>query len=183
MISSDSALQIISDAIANQSRPPVQDWQPAHTRDSDIRIARNGDWYYRESRIDRLRMVKLFSSVLRVDDGQMYLVTPQERLSIDVEDAPFTAVLLEQHTAQNNCALVFTTNIGDRVIADKDHPITVRYAEPGGEPTPYVLVRDQLQALISRPVYYQLADLMHERDGVLGVESCGEFMPLSESYD
>ncbi|MFK7860308.1 MAG: DUF1285 domain-containing protein [Granulosicoccus sp.] len=178
------SLDKIADAISLHSLPPVHDWQPECTRDVDIRIARNGDWFYQGSRIDRARMVKLFSTVLRVDDdNDTYLVTPQERLRIVVEDAPFTAVLVEQHGAPEAATLVFTTNVGDQVIADIDHPVCVEYAEPGGEPSPYVLVRDRLRALISRPVFYQLAEWAISRDGVLGVESSGAFMRLSERED
>lgn len=181
MTDSDSRLLSIFDAISEQSLPPVNAWQPAKTRSIDMRIARNGDWYYQGSLIKRQRMVKLFSTVLRVDDdGHTYLVTPQERLKITVEDAPFTAVLLEQHGAPQAMTLVFTTNVGDQVIADEQHPITVIYDKPTGEPSPYVLVRDRLRALISRSVYYELADLAEERNGVIGVESRGCFMGLSE---
>ena len=181
MVDSDSRLLSIFDAISGQSLPPVHAWQPANTCSIDIRIIRNGDWFYQGSLIERPRMVKLFSTVLRVDDdGHTYLVTPQERLKITVEDAPFTAVLLEQHGLPQAKTLVFTTNVGDQVIADKRHPISVKYDEPGGEPSPYVLVRDRLQALISRAVYYELADLAEERDGVIGLESRGFFMRSSE---
>jgi len=178
---SKSSLLYIADAISQKSLPPVHTWQPAATRDVDIRIARNGDWFYNDSKIDRPRMVSLFSTVLRVDDGETYLVTPQERLRIVVDDAPFTAVLVEQHGAPEAQALVFKTNVGDSVIADEQHPITVEYAQPGAEPAPYLLVRDSLKALISRAVFYQLADWAEDRDGVLGVESKGHFMVLSES--
>lgn len=174
-------LDSLVDAIVAPSLPPVHDWHPSLTRTVDIRIARNGDWFYEGSLIDRPRMVKLFSTVLRVDeDNQTYLVTPQERLQISVEDAPFTAVLVERHGAPEAPTLRFTTNVGDTVIADAQHPIHVTYSTSGGEPSPYLLVRDQLQALISRAVFYQLADWAEEREGCLGVESAGVFMPLSE---
>ena len=176
-----TALEALADTLAVPSLPPVHDWHPSLTRDVDIRIARNGDWFYEGSRIDRPRMVKLFSTVLRVDeDDQTYLVTPQERLRITVEDAPFTAVLVERHGAPDASTLVFTTNVGDEVIADAQHPIHVNYSTAGGEPSPYLLVRDSLQALISRAVFYQLADWAVEHNGLLGVESAGVFMPLSE---
>ncbi|MFK8078956.1 MAG: DUF1285 domain-containing protein [Granulosicoccus sp.] len=176
------SLDRIADAIAAHALPPVHDWQPDSTRVVDIRIARNGDWFYQGSRIDRIRMVKLFSTVLRVDDdNHTYLVTPQERLRITVEDAPFTAVLVEQHGGPSDTTLVFTTNVDEKIIADADHPISVAYAEVGGEPSPYVLVRDRLQALISRSAFYQLADWAVIREGIAGVESSGVFMPLSES--
>lgn len=178
----DARLLAINDAIADRKLPPVHSWHPERTGDAGIQILRNGDWLYKGSRIDRSRMVKLFSTVLRKDDdGQIYLVTPQERLRIEVEDAPFTAVLLQQHGTASASVLVFTTNTGEQVIADSEHMITVRYKEPGGEPSPYLHVRDRLEALISRPVFYQLAELAVERDGVPGVISRGCFMPLSES--
>lgn len=174
------SLDAITKAISSQSLPPVHLWNPDITRDIEIRIERNGDWFFQESKINRIRMVKLFSTVLRVDEGQTYLVTPQERLRIDVEDAPFTAVLLEPHGIGDKQSLVFTTNLGDKIIADEQHPVTVEYKEPGGEPSPYLMVRDSLKALISRTVFYQLAQLSEERVGVLGVASNGYFMPLSE---
>ena len=180
MSENGTPLQRIADALSLKSLPPVNDWHPDTTRDVDIRIARNGDWFYEGSLIERTRMVKLFSTVLRVDDdGHTYLVTPQERLRITVDDAPFTAVLVEQHGVPEAVTLVFTTNVGDTVIADAEHPIIVNYAAPDSEPSPYVLVRGGLQALINRSVFYQLADWAQERDGIIGVESSGVFMPLS----
>lgn len=176
-----SYLISIIDAVSNKSLPPVNRWQPEVTRDFDMRIARNGDWFYEGSRIDRARMVRLFSTILRVDEDATCLVTPQERLRIVVEDAPFTAVLMELQEEQGTQTLIFTTNVGDRVIADAEHLITVRYATPAGEPSPYVLVRDRLTALISRTVFYQLAELAEERGGKLGVMSSGCFMPLSDA--
>ena len=178
-MSSDS-LQSIAEAISSISLPPVHLWNPDITRDIDMRIERNGDWFYLGSKINRLRMVKLFSTVLRVDEGQTYLVTPQERLRIEVEDAPFTAVLVEKHGLGDEQTLVFTTNLGDKVIASEQHRVSVGYKEPGGEPSPYLMVRDSLTALISRAVFYQLAEWSEERQGVLGVTSKGCFMPLSE---
>jgi len=182
MKSDKTTLELIADAVSVHSLPPVHDWQPETTRDVDIRIARSGDWFYQDSRIDRMRMVKLFSTVLRVDDDhQTYLVTPQERLRITVEDAHFTAVLVERHGAPDACTLVFTTNIGDQIIADAGHPVQVEYKQAGGEPSPYLLVRDRLRALISRSVFYQLADWSISKDGVVGVESSNVFMRLSEA--
>ncbi|NND90900.1 MAG: DUF1285 domain-containing protein [Granulosicoccus sp.] len=178
-MSNEAALDSILGAIAGQRLPPVHSWQPQVTQYIDIRIARDGQWFHEGSPIGRPAMVKLFSSVLRVDDdGETYLVTPQLRLRIEVEDAPFTAVLMEQHGSPEAPVLVFTTNVGDRVIADRRHPVHVRYATPDADPAPYLLVRDRLEALISRSVYYQLADLAEERDGVLGVVSAECFMPL-----
>ncbi|MFK7993596.1 MAG: DUF1285 domain-containing protein [Granulosicoccus sp.] len=184
MTEKNVSLDSIADAISAQSLPPVNDWHPRIARDVDIRIARNGDWFYQDSRIDRMRMVKLFSTVLRVDDdNHTYLVTPHEKLRIIVEDSPFTAVLVERFGEALETTIVFTTNVGEKVIANADHCIYVEYKEPGGEPSPYVIVRGKLRALISRTVFYQLADWATLRNGVVGVESSGVFMPLSEPED
>ncbi|ASJ74952.1 DUF1285 domain-containing protein [Granulosicoccus antarcticus] len=179
-MSDQASLESIADVVSQRSLPPVASWHPELTRDIDIRIARNGDWFHEGTKIDRARMVKLFSTILRVDDDATCLVTPQERLRIVVEDAPFTAILMEVQGEADEQVLTFETNVGDRVIADAEHPVTVSYATPGGEPSPYVLVRDRLTALISRTVFYQLAELAEERNGVLGVVSKGCFMPLSD---
>jgi len=161
--------------------PPVHLWEPENVRDIDIRIARNGDWFYNGSLIQRKRMVKLFSSVLRVDDDeQTYLVTPHEKLRIVVEDAPFTAVLLDKHGTGSEQVLIFTTNTDEQVIADKEHPVQVKYHQTNGEPSPYILVRDRLQALISRTVFYELADLGIQQNNTFGIYSSGEFMPLAQ---
>lgn len=177
-------LKHIEQAVADRALPPVHDWHPGSTRDIDIVIERDARWYYQGSLIDRQRMVRLFSSVLRVDDdNHTYLVTPQEKLRIRVVDAPFMATLVERHGAPQATTLVFKTNIGDTVVADSEHPIQVEYKQPSGEPSPYIVVRDRLRALISRPAFYQLAEWAEERDGFIGVESAGHFMRLSESYE
>ena len=187
MSDDDVRLAAIHDAIAERALPPVHDWRPARTSDVAIRIASDGQWYHEGSPIRRERMVKLFSTVLRVDDdaetgrSETFLVTPQERLRISVDDAPFTAVALERHGAPEAPALVFTTNVGERVVADAAHPITVEYAHPDADPRPYLLVRDRLRALISRAVFLELAEHAEERDGTLGVVSRELFMPLGPS--
>lgn len=172
------ALAGILDDISARTLPPVHAWRPERSDRIDIRIARDGSWYHEGGRIRRERMVRLFSTVLRVEDGRTWLVTPQVRLEIAVEDAPFVAVAMERHGAPDEPALVFTTNVGDRVVADAAHPITVRYDEPGGEPSPYVEVRDGLLALLNRATFMELAQFAEERDGVLGVVSRGAFMEL-----
>lgn len=182
MSHADDLSRHIEQAVCDRALPPVHDWHPANTRDIDIVIERDARWYYQGSLIERQRMIKLFSSVLRVDDdGHTYLVTPQERLRIRVIDAPFMATLVERHGAPEATTLVFKTNIGDTVIADSEHPLQVEYKQPSGEPSPYVVVRDRLRALISRSAYYQLAEWAEERNGIIGVESAGVFMRLSEA--
>lgn len=185
MSESDSdTLESLHDLLDNKQLPPVHLWHPDTTRNIDIRIARNGDWFYQGSHIQRERMVKLFSTVLRCDDdGHTYLVTPQERLRIEVEDAPFTAVLLEQHGEGAEQSLIFTTNVGDRVLAGENNLITVEYRGDSGEPSPYIVVRDNLRALISRSVFIELAQLAQSlpsaAENEVGVYSNGLFMQLA----
>ncbi len=176
-------LAAIESAIASQRLPPVNQWQPSREGTLDMRIHRNGDWYYQGSRITRQRMVKLFASVLRCEeDGSIWLVTPHEKLRIEVDAAPFTAVLLERMGTAQEPALVFTTNLGDRVIADAVHRIEVEYPDgENGEPAPYLTVRDRLRALISRSVFLELAEAVEQRDDQLGVRSRGEFMALGRA--
>ncbi|MFQ5773449.1 MAG: DUF1285 domain-containing protein [Kiloniellaceae bacterium] len=151
--------------------------------DFEIRIARDGTWYYQNSPIGRKALVRLFSSVLRrEDDGEYWLVTPAERGRIVVEDAPFTAVELSVSGSGPAQVLSFRTNVGDWVEAGPEHPIRVSCAPDSGEPSPYILVRDRLEALIVRSVYYHLVDIGVERkrDGkkILGVWSKETFFPL-----
>jgi len=155
-------------------------------KDFDIRIGRNGTWYYRGSPIDRKELVRLFSTVLRrEDDGSYWLVTPAERGSVTVEDAPFTAVELTTEGAGARQVLRFRTNVDDWVAAGPRHPIRVVADPDSGEPRPYILVRDRLEALIVRSVYYHLAELAVERrhEGVdlLGVWSNETFFPLGRA--
>ena len=179
MTKTDS-LEALKNLLSNIELPPVNNWHPELTRDIDMRIARNGEWFYNGSIISRKPMVKLFSTVLRCDsDGETYLVTPQEKLRIVVEDAPFTAVLLHREGEGEKQGLVLTTNTDDKVLAGKQHPIVVEYKRPDGEPSPYILVRDNLRALISRSVFIELANLAHDKDEEFGVFSDNFFMPLA----
>jgi hypothetical protein len=150
-----------------------------------IRIARDGTWYYRNSPIQRKELAKLFSTVLRLDEeGRYWLKTPVEQGIIEVEDAPFTAVELEIAGAGRDMVLKFRNNFDGWVTADKDHPIRVEQNPETGEPSPYIRIRDNLDALILRPVFYELVETAKpvERDGraVLGVWSAGEFFELGE---
>lgn len=154
--------------------------------DFDIRIARDGAWFYRGSPIDRKPLVKLFSTVLRREEnGEYWLVTPVERGRVEVEDAPFTAVELTVSGAGTAQLLQFRTNVDDWVEVGPDHPIRVAHAPDSGEPSPYILVRDRLEALILRSVYYHLVAIAveqeHEGKTVLGVWSKETFFPLGES--
>ncbi|MFN3586150.1 MAG: DUF1285 domain-containing protein [Moraxellaceae bacterium] len=158
--------------------PPVHLWHPPFCGDIDMEIRRNGQWFYQGGPINRLPLVKLFSNVLRrEEDGHYYLVTPVEKVRICVEDAPFVAVTVERHVEAGIPYLRFTLQTGDVVVADADHPLRIEW-RTGDEPHPYLRVRDRLEALISRNVYYQLVEWGEEQvvDGrpALVVTSAGE---------
>ena len=175
-------LDALKEQLSSAKLPPVNSWHPELTRDIDMRIARNGEWFYNGSVIARKRMVKLFSTVLRCDsDGETYLVTPHERLRIQVEDAAFTAILLHKEGEGKKQSLVLTTNTGDQIIASEQRPIVVEYKKSDGEPSPYIVVRDNLRALISRSVFIELANLASSNGDELGVYSDGHFMPLAQN--
>ncbi len=168
-----------------RKKPPVHLWNPPFCGQIDMRIARNGSWHYMGSPIPRPAMVKLFASILRREADDSYvLVTPVEKCGIRVDDAPFVAV---EATVEGEGAarlIAFRTNVDDVVPLDAEHPLRVSVHPETGEPSPYLLVRDRLEALIARPVYYQLVEMAEERsiDGkaMLGVESAGQFFVLGE---
>lgn len=162
--------------------PPVERWDPPLSGDIDIRIARDGTWYHEGGPIERLELVQLFASLLKYENGEYFLVTPVEKWRIQVEDAPFLAVAVEREVdAGGTPRLVFTTNTGDQVIAGPEHPLRVSVDPDSGEPSPYLLVRRNLEALLSRPVFYQLAELAEPgpQGSVYGVTSQGMFFPLA----
>lgn len=160
--------------------PPVERWNPPHCGTIDMRIARDGTWFYMGTPILRPAMVRLFSTILRREaDGEFVLVTPVERVGITVEDAPFLAVTLEREGEGADQRLSFLTNVGDRVVAGPEHPIRVE-TDADGTPRPYVRVRGQLDALIARAPFYELVDLAvpGADPAILGVTSAGAFFPL-----
>jgi hypothetical protein len=155
--------------------PPVEKWHPTHCGDSAMRIARDGSWFHEGSAIGRPEMVRLFSTILRREpDGSFVLVTPVEKLDIVVEDAPFVAVELRSEGEGRTRTLAFRLNTGDAVIAGPGHRL--RFDEG---PHPYLEVRQGLDALVARPVYYELAELaLAEGAAPPGLWSGGEFFPL-----
>ena len=155
--------------------PPVHLWHPAHCGEIDIVIRANGQWIHEGSPIGREALVRLFSTVLRLDPDGYHLVTPGEKMRITVEDAPFVAVAVSRLTDERGVVLRFTTNVGDEVDADADHLIRVETDAKTGEPRPYLMVRRGLEALIARPVFYELVDWAEQTPGNdgLAVESAG----------
>ena len=158
--------------------PPVHLWNPPFCGDLDMRIARDGTWFYLGTPIGRFELVKLFSTILRRDGDDYFLLTPVEKVGITVDDAPFVAVDFNQV----DDGLVFETNVGDLVTAGPENPIRVVRDVETGEPSPYVLVRSNLEALIDRKSFYRLVDIGEtaDVDGVawFGVRSNGVFFGI-----
>ncbi|MEM7568830.1 MAG: DUF1285 domain-containing protein [Pseudomonadota bacterium] len=180
-------LRPIVQAIADQKLPPVHKWAPPVTIKIPMRIGRDGSWYYEGSRIDRPALVRLFASVLRRDpDGKVFLVTPGEKYDIDIDDAPFVARELTVSGAGPDQVLATRTTVDDYVILSENHPLFMDESGPAVGASPYVHVRAGLNALVSRPVYYQLVDLAVPSPAdpnVLGVYSKGHFFPLGSLAD
>lgn len=149
----------------------------------DIRINRDGLWFYHGTPIGRRELVKLFASVLRRDsEGRFWLETPAEKGVIEVEDAPFLAVGMDVEGAGQSQRLIFRTNLDENVVADPAHPLRVASDPTTGEPRPYIEVRGGLEARLTRPVYYELVDLGVEEiingETEFGVWSGGTFFVL-----
>jgi hypothetical protein len=141
--------------------PPVHLWNPPHCGEIDIRIGRDGRWRHEGAPIGRDALVRLFSTVLRKESDGFYLVTPAEKLKIVVEDAPFIAVQVDR----SGDAIRFLTNVGDWVEAGPEHAIRVETDAMTGEPAPYVHIRGQLEARMTRPIFYELVEMAEPEDG------------------
>ncbi|UYY59450.1 DUF1285 domain-containing protein [Sphingomonas sp. S2-65] len=165
--------------LAEENRlPPVDTWNPTHCGDSEMRIARDGTWFHQASPITRRAMVRLFSTILRREaDGRFVLVTPVEKLDIEVEDAPFVAVEMKREGNGDAMRLAFRLNTGDFVTAGAEHGL--RFDEREDGPRPYLHVRGGLEALVARPVYYELAEIaLANGTTPPGIWSDGALFPL-----
>ncbi len=181
----DRLAELIRQA-GEQRYPPVHAWNPEQCGEIDIRIARDGSWHYQGSLIGRRRMVRLFASILKREEDDYYLVTPVEKLKIAVDDAPYVAVALERSGAGRAQTLALRTQTDELVIVDAEHPIRVETDAETGEPSPYVHVRNGLEALISRPVYYELTEIALNttpEGETPGVWSRGAFFDLTGGGD
>ena len=178
---SSLSLTDVARLLAEKRLPPVEKWNPDHCGDSDMRIARDGTWFHQGSPIGREAMVRLFSTILRREpDGGYVLVTPVEKLSIAVEDAPFIAVELKSEGEGRTRSLAFRLNTGDLVAAGPDNALVLRDTPDG--PHPYLHVRGGLDALIARSVYYELMNLaLDEGADPIGLWSNGAFFALDGS--
>tara|TARA_E500000305_G_scaffold110608_1_gene119129 strand:+ start:2678 stop:3241 length:564 start_codon:yes stop_codon:yes gene_type:complete len=165
--------------------PPVEKWDPPFCGDLDMRIARDGTWFYLGTPIGRIGLVRLFSTVLKREGDAYFLVTPVEKVGITVEDAPFLAVDFTVSGQGQDQVLTFQTSVGDEAEAGPDHPM--RFADRNGEPAPYVEIRAGLEALIDRKSFFRLVDhaVTQEIDGtaMFGVWSKGVFFPIAPVDD
>ena len=167
------SLSEIEAAIRDRRLPPVEQWNPSHCGHSGMRIARDGTWYHEGRAITRPAMTRLFSTVLRREaDGSYVLVTPAEKLTIDVELAPFVATGMRVEGSGREQVIAFQLNSGDAVVLGPDHPLRT------AEGVPLITVRPGLEASLARPVYYELAELALSYPGRPGIWSRGAFFPL-----
>lgn len=165
--------------------PPVHLWNPPFCGDIDMRIAVDGTWFYNKSPIGRIGLVKLFSSVLKREDDKYFLVTPVEKVGIVVDDAPFTAVELEIGGEAEGRSLNFRTNVDEWIEAGPGHALRFEQDADNGGLAPYLHVRSDLWAKVTRALFYDLVELGEERDiggkAMFGVASRGEFYPMAEA--
>jgi len=190
MIVTSSAEGIAAAARAAQKSPglpPVDKWNPPYCGALDMRIARDGTWFYLGTPIGRPELVRLFSTILKREGDDYFLVTPVEKVGITVDDAPFVAVDFEAEGEGEAQRLRFVTNLGDETVAGPDNPIRVARDPETGEPAPYVHVRRGLEALIDRKSFYRLVELGetrdHEGEEWFGLVSSGRFFPVIPAAD
>jgi uncharacterized protein len=175
-------LEALLKAEAGRGRPPVETWDPPYCGDIGLAIGADGVWHYRGSPIRRPALVKLFASVLRKDaDGRHYLVTPAEKVDVAVKDAPFLAVEMEVRGEGGAQELIFRTNVDDIVTASPRHPLRFELEAGSDGLKPYLAVRGRLEALLTRAIVWDLAQLATaaaETGAPLGLWSGGAFFAL-----
>ncbi len=158
---------------------PVDRWNPDYCGEMDMVIKSDGSWWHEGTRITRQPLVELFASILRKDDdGETYLVTPVEKIRIEVEAGHFTAVRVDVEGEGESQRVFFTTNMGEIVEAGPERPIRMDTDTDSGEPRPYVFVRGRLEALLTRPVFYELVEHGIIRGEELGIYASGTYFPL-----
>jgi hypothetical protein len=180
----DGLTSAAKDAGAGKGLPPVHLWNPPFCGDLDMRIAADGTWFYQGTPIGRPALVRLFSTILKREDGKHFLVTPVEKVGIRVDDAPFLAVEMQREVTHQGPSLRFRTNVDDWIDCDSAHRLRFEAAAEGGL-TPYLHVRADLWAKVTRALYYDLVDMGEERmvDGraMFGVVSAGEFFAMASA--
>ncbi|NBR88846.1 MAG: DUF1285 domain-containing protein [Rhodobacteraceae bacterium] len=181
--SADSIATAARMAAQGKGLPPVEKWNPPFCGDLDIRISRDGTWFYLGTPIGRPELARLFSTILKREGEKYFLVTPVEKVGIQVDDAPFLAVDFEATGAGEAQVLRFTTSIGDKTTASSENPIRVVRDPASGEPSPYVHVRRGLEALIDRKSFYRLVEIGAHHEGWFGLWSSGAFFPVIPSAE
>jgi uncharacterized protein len=170
---------------ARKGPPPVHLWNPPFSGNLDMRIAADGTWFYLRTPIGRPALVKLFASVLKREGDQYFLVTPAEKCGIVVEDAPFIAVELRLDQGQGGQVLHFRTNVDDWVACGRDHPLRFEPQSGTDGLKPYLHVRGNLWARVTRALFYDLVELGEERDmdgeRMFGLVSAGEFFAMARA--
>lgn len=173
-----AAIATATEAAQTHGVPPVENWNPPFCGDIDMRIAKDGTWFYMGTPIGRIRLARLFSSVLKKEGDDFFLVTPAEKVGITVEDAPFLAIDFEVSGTGREQVLTFQTSMGDSAAADATHPLKLGQRDDGSS-APYIEIRGGLDALIDRKSFFRLMDLAEEEliDGApqMGVWSSGVF--------
>ncbi len=177
-------LKGLGDVAKAKGMPPVERWNPPFCGDIDMRIAADGLWYYMNSPIGRKPLVKLFSSILRLDDdGKYYLVTPVEKCGIRVDDAPLLAIRMSVEGQGQNQVIKFETQVDDEVVLGPHHPMRVADEAGTGGLKPYIVVRRNLEALVARALFYDLVALGVVEGEWFGVWSSGQFFPMQKASE
>lgn len=180
--SAESVMASATVAAKGAGPAPVHLWNPPFCGDLDMRIARDGTWFYQGTPIGRAPLVRLFANILKREGDSYFLVTPVEKVGLRVDDVPFVAVDFDVSGSGPDQSVTFVTNVGDRATAGPDHPLRV-VRDPGtGEPAPYVMIRRGLEARIDRKSFYRMVDLCQDEDiggtSWFGLRSGGAFFPV-----
>lgn len=162
---------------------PVHLWDPPYCGALDMRIARDGTWFYLGTPIGRFELVRLFSSILKKEGENYYLVTPVEKVGITVDDAPFVAVDFTLSGEGREQVLTFESHVGEFAEAGPEHPIKVMRDPVTDEPSPYVMMRSGLEALIDRKSFYRLVEIGTHHEGWFGLWSGGAFFKVITSEE
>ena len=178
-----TSLAASANAVKTRGLPPLEKWNPPFCGDIDMQIKRDGTWFYEGTPIGRPGLVKLFATILWREGDDYFLVTPVEKVGITVEDAPFVAVDFDVTGEGVDQVLTFVTNLDDKAKAGPDMPIRVLRDPDTGEPSPYVLIRRNLEALIDRKSFHRLVDLGVHHEGWFGVWSGGKFFGIIPSNE
>ena len=177
------ALESLASALGKGKYPPVEKWNPPFCGDLDMRIAADGTWFYLGTPIGRPALVRLFASVVKREDGRYFLVTPVEKVGIRVDDAPFLAVEMEIENRGPKQSLIFRTNVDDVVRCDAEHRLRFEPEAGTGGLRPYLHVRRDLWAKVTRALFFDLVAIgeVREEGGerMFGVASNGVFFAMA----